>query len=119
MGVSRRGLIGSMIALVAAPAIVRVESLMKLPAAGRFAMELEEWPFRDIALGYTITRQAIENNLLYAHLAQLKAEGALVEYDHLLDVATVIGPAERIEDWHRRTLGSRLKGDSNTRPQGS
>jgi len=72
-----------MIALVAAPAIVRASSLDSVLRGVVLEPTVTEldWTYREITLGYTITRQAIENEMYGMALARLKAEGELVEYD--------------------------------------
>lgn len=70
MNLSRRGLIGGLVALVAAPAIVRVESLMVLPAPQKIISSGEILVGDIVALadGGAITEQfvvtKINNNFL-------------------------------------------------------
>jgi hypothetical protein len=94
--ISRRGLITGLVSLLAAPAIVRASSLDMLRGV-KLVTDLTghvpglDYPYHEVTLGYTITRQAIENGMYEVALARLKQEGALIEYDPLQDTATVWG----------------------------
>lgn len=70
MASSRRAFLFGGAALIAAPAIVRAESLMKLfvPAKPAIITELYEW--KEISVGYSVTIQDLvsSNNALLAHL---------------------------------------------------
>jgi hypothetical protein len=81
---SRRGLITGLVSLLAAPAIVRASSLDTIRGVPLLVYEPQE-----VALGYTIIRKAIDQRLYAMSFAQLKAEGALIEYDHIQDAATI------------------------------
>jgi hypothetical protein len=75
--ISRRGLLTGLVSFLAAPAIVRAASLdglsvlrgtpllTELPFADPSPAVAEfDYLYRNISLGYTITREAIEENLL-------------------------------------------------------
>lgn len=90
---SRRGLITGLVSLLAAPAIVRASSLDVLRGVplGSDLMATEWDGFhREIALGYSTERQAIDQHLYGMSFAQLKREGASFVYDHV-DPATLWG----------------------------
>jgi hypothetical protein len=76
-----------LVSLLAAPAIVRAASLDVV--RGVPLVTEPEWVgfYHEIALGYSIERQAIDQHLYGMSFAQLKREGASIEYDHI-DPAT-------------------------------
>lgn len=89
MIISRRGLITGLVGLIAAPAIVRVENLMKVKAVLPQLTEetILNYMIQEISLGYSITRQAINENLYKFGYAAVKQEGTNFE-------------CMGIEEWH-------------------
>lgn len=114
--ITRRSLIGSMIALVAAPAIVRVESLMKLPAPERFVFPLEPIgdPLflepREVTLGYTITRDRMQAALdvIYG-LNEPELNSALLPDDRTRILDFSQAQWEKAEDRRLRARGFQLQ----------
>jgi len=92
MGLTRRGLISGLVSFLAAPAIVRVGSL-DLVRGVPLVTDLTEASLtqaliemRELGLGYTITRMAVEDNL-YNKYHALTGEPPYPWFDNLYDAS--------------------------------
>jgi hypothetical protein len=111
---TRRGLITGLISFLAAPAIVRASSLMDLRGVALTSClhpsEPELPEIREVALGYIITRQKIEEMADGRRwLERLTRDGLAVTQHPNADVLAVTGAPDKVwASWRERHLHDKL-----------
>src|SRR5215510_10674476 len=106
---TRRGLITGLVSFLAAPAIVRASSLMDLRGVPLDLTVTEILAPNELAYGYVITRQTIENKLYPDLLADITDMDLHIEEQPNLDVYHVTGPKDAVlRSWRRLMANDKL-----------